>query len=156
MIKSILMLSLALVPMSRAAETDAAAGIDGKWMGRYSYAKRPAASEKPAKKPVPFEMELTASGDGFTAVITEPNTFGDKTSTSLRATAEGSVKPDGTVEFVKTYDGTGGVSHEVRYSGAMKREGGHLIVRGYWTVGKTSGEFKMYKKDGAAAKTHEK
>jgi len=80
-----------------------------------------------------------APGGDFTASVIEPNTFGNNTAHFLQATVQGSVS-DGRLSMLKTYDGTGGVSHAVAYNGVVLSE--RRIV-GIWNVQGGSGQFEI-------------
>jgi len=121
-----------------AAEADSAARaktMAGLWQGQYHYPnnKRP---------PVPFTLRITATGAAnFDGAMSEPNTFGDKTSDVLTADAVGYADEKGFVTFLKKYDGTGGVDHVVIYRGRLV---GRDRVEGTWTVPDSwSGRFEM-------------
>lgn len=75
---------------------------------------------------------------GFTGTITEPDPHGG--AGLLRATVSG--QRDGTmVRFVKQYDGSGGWSHAVHYSGRVDDEG--TVISGTWRVDWLRGTFTM-------------
>jgi hypothetical protein len=108
----------------------------GTWNGVYVYAGR--------RAPVNFTMYLTIEGTACRGRTEEPNTFGNKTATKLFANIScqldtASSPPRLVLE--KVYDGTGGVSHGVHYSGAVSNDG--LSVEGQWNIGSTSGPFSM-------------
>jgi hypothetical protein len=89
---------------------------------------------------VPFEITIrvgTPISDyaDISGTIAEPATFGNKEQPWLRATIAGQVKRDN-IEFVKTYDGTGGVNHSVNYKGTLDRDNG--LIFGRYTI--SSGE----------------
>lgn len=115
-------------------EREAQSNLTGRWAGRYYY-------PRPLKgvKSVTFEMDLTFSQGNITGFVSEPNTFGNKSSKNLYANFKGSVTGN-EVTWVKKYDGTGGVSHSVKYSGKLDRKAGK--VTGRWKIGKDwSGDF---------------
>jgi hypothetical protein len=104
----------------------AAADLPLSWRGLYYY---PQTSDN---APVPFELNLTSvNGDNFEGRTTEPATFGDKPCTNLYANISGQVK-DNKIDFIKTYDGTCGQSHSVRYSGTLS--GDNISIEGTWTI----------------------
>jgi hypothetical protein len=59
----------------------------------------------------------------------------------LFADVEGVTAVDGSVTFTKTYDGTGGVSHSVRYEGRINAEGD--TITGVWRINQQEGRFEM-------------
>jgi hypothetical protein len=87
-----------------------------------------------------FQATLQHSGAHVSGSIVETNNLSNEQVPFLLATFEGSAN-GGEVAFVKTYDGTGGESHSVSYSGHLL-SGGRRIL-GNWTVGATSGQFEM-------------
>jgi peptidoglycan hydrolase-like protein with peptidoglycan-binding domain len=126
------LLDLAQQAASRGAESD----LTGRWNGRYYY-------PKPVKgiKSVEFEMDLTFSQGTVSGFIIEPNTFGKKTSDNLYANFNGSITGN-RVEWDKTYDGTAGVSHTVKYVGTLDRRAKR--IQGKWIISKGwSGDFNI-------------
>lgn len=105
------------------AQANSAGKMNGEWIGRYLYGDR--------NEQVNFFASLRAEGGGFRGWIVEPNTFGATNARYLSANVTGTISPDGQVEFVKTYDGTGGQTHSVRYRGQMGADG---AIRGQWTI----------------------
>ena len=119
--------SAALVALAvRASERGAQSAFTGKWRGQYRYP--PGSSQAP----VSFDMDLTFSQGTVSGFIVEPATFGNKTSKNLYATFAGTVNGN-TVEWKKTYDGTGGVSHSVIYRGELDRD--RRTITGRWRLG---------------------
>jgi hypothetical protein len=90
---------------------------------------------------VAFDAAVTDRDGALSGRISEPNTFGAPSVARLQATFVGSIDGTGLVEFTKTYDGTGGVGHSVRYIGHLDEEG--LCVAGAWWIDETSGPFQM-------------
>jgi hypothetical protein len=85
---------------------------------------------------------LKSSGSAFTGTAVESNAFGDASKVLfLTSMIQGSVKPDGSVTFVKTYDGAGDVSHSVSYSGRISPSGRR--IQGRYTAEGASGRFEM-------------
>jgi hypothetical protein len=115
------------------------------WDGRYFY---PVNQNKQLERPpVPFVFSFVCSGDTIKGRTTEASTFGDKTSENLYANVSIEKIEDGDLVFVKTYDGTGGVSHSVRYIGNFKT---NRFIYGIWNIaekdGSTySGYFEMHR-----------
>ena len=115
--------------------------LSGIWNGEYRY------PEGAGQRPVTFTAFLFQDGDRITAEIKEPNSFGDQTSPWLHATADGKYdKETKTLRFVKSYDGTAGVSHDVVYKGALN-EGATQAVAGNWDIGGLQGSFTMKRKN---------
>ncbi len=109
--------------------------VDGDWVGQYHYPKE-------ERKPVQFSLTLRQTGMGFVGRSTEPNTFGDKTSSMLFANIEGEMKPDGHVSFKKQMDGTAGAKHFILYEGQMSKD--KKTVSGTWSIPESwSGSFEM-------------
>lgn len=114
--------------------------LSGVWTGEYRY------SEGAGLRPVTFTVFLFQQGDHVTAMIKEPNSFGDQTSPWLHATAEGRYDKEAkTLNFVKSYDGTAGVSHDVVYKGSLA-SGATESVSGTWDISGVQGSFTMKKK----------
>lgn len=126
------LLALGEAAASRKAQSD----LTGLWSGRYYY-PRPINGITS----VEFEMDLTFSQGRITGFVSEPNTFGNRTSAKLYATFDGTVSGN-QVEWTKTYDGTGGVNHSVIYRGTIDRQArrieGRWIIRSDW-----SGDFNI-------------
>ncbi|HEY1725338.1 MAG TPA: caspase family protein [Steroidobacteraceae bacterium] len=109
--------------------------FDGQWSGSYNY------GNGSNNRAVQFAMVLKADGARVFGRILEPNTFGGNVK-QLNANLQGSLQ-GGTVNFTKTYDGSGGYSQSVQYSGALSRDGssisgtwelrsGNQVSRGNW------------------------
>jgi hypothetical protein len=107
--------------------------LSGVWSGYYAY--------EDGAAPVPFEARLESDGPTLQGTTTEPNTFGRSPVKTLKALLSGVIGADGSVRFVKTYDGTGGETHSVDYSGRIE-EGGSCIS-GTWRIGEGAGSFRM-------------
>lgn len=88
-----------------------------------------------------FNMKLTSAGATFSGTATEVNIFGGDDVLFLTSMIQGTIKPDGSVSFVKTYDGAGGVSHSVSYTGQLDDTGRR--IRGAYRVDAASGKFEM-------------
>lgn len=70
-----------------------------------------------------FEARLVQRGRALDGTMFETNTFGD-TGAALFLTSDLSGAVSGAdVRFTKTYDGSGGVSHSVEYSGRVDSSG---------------------------------
>ncbi|WP_218279777.1 hypothetical protein, partial [Pseudomonas sp. FW305-E2] len=82
--------------------------LSGDWNGTYRYVTK-------NFKSVNFVVHLSEKDAKLTGKVVEPNTLSDSPVKQLRADIRGTVDPDLTISFTKTYDGTGGVSHSVQY-----------------------------------------
>lgn len=124
-----LVAALALAPAASAQER---VDVTGVWQGVFWGA---------ATAPVSFQVTLDDGepGGDFSGSVVEPNTFSDADVRFLQATIMGNAR-DGRVSMLKTYDGTGGVSHSVTYSGTLVSE--RRIV-GAWVVGGAQGQFEL-------------
>jgi hypothetical protein len=109
--------------------------ITGVWNGTYFYPS--------AQKPVPFIFSFDANGCAGRSE--EPNTFGNKSAAKLYANLScsvGALSPGQTITITKTYDGTGGVSHTVMYTGTVSADLNQ--ISGQWAIGgKPGGAFLM-------------
>lgn len=105
--------------------------LTGTWTGRYYY---------PDGRPgVSFQIEFHESNGQLSGRTTEPNTFGDASISYLHAYITG-VRNGQNVNFIKTYDGTGGQNHSVSYSGSLSSDGSR--ISGRWTIDQLSGQFE--------------
>jgi hypothetical protein len=128
-------LSVLLALAEQAATRAAASPLTGSWKGRYEYPKNS------GRTGVDFSQDLTFSQGLVSGYVSEPNTFGDKTSKNLYASLAGAVSGND-IEWVKTYDGTAGVSHSVIYKGKLDRKAGKIV--GTWQIkGAWSGAFEL-------------
>ena len=89
---------------------------------------------------VDFTMDLSTSGTQFTGRSTEPNTFGHAGARFLYANIRGEVVGN-VVRYVKTYDGTGGQSHSINYTGRFNSAWSEVV--GTWRIGTASGYFEL-------------
>lgn len=105
----------------------------GRWSGTYAY--------RDGRPPVNFTFEVLQPGVYFSGRITEPNTFGGGGARFLYANFQGQTHPNGTLSFIKAYDGTANVGHGVSYHGTLKNRGN--TIQGTWQVGNTSGTFRL-------------
>ncbi|MGH1350445.1 MAG: caspase family protein [Methyloligellaceae bacterium] len=110
---------------------NSAAQLSGLWSGQYSYPRG-------TRAPVRFKMNLVLSQGKIYGDVSEPNTFGRKTSKNLYANFQGKIQGN-KVSWIKKYDGTGGVRHSVRYKGTLDR--GKRRITGTWHIGSGSGSF---------------
>jgi uncharacterized caspase-like protein len=114
-------------------------GLAGTWRGTYAYADR-------SQRPVEFTLTLDVYGNVCRGRTEEPNTFGHRSAAKLFANIECNVTmgvgpPKLTLR--KVYDGTGGQTHGVSYTGEISADG--RSIGGTWTTGTTSGRFSMIK-----------
>jgi hypothetical protein len=108
-------------------------GLTGTWQGGYI-----AATSDDANR---FDVKLTQQGTTLTGTMTELNAISDPAQAMfLTSTLAGSIEGR-TVRFVKTYDGSGGVSHSVTYRGALDPNGRR--IRGAFDAGGATGDFEM-------------
>lgn len=101
--------------------------LKGTWNGRYVYGGN--------RSPVDFTLELDAGDGRCLGRIKEVNTFGEKSASHLFANVSclsTGVVPGREFRFHKQYDGTGGVSHAVAYSGIVSQDGNS--VAGNWLI----------------------
>lgn len=105
----------------------------GAWNGSYGYLN--------ASQRVPFKLIVTTiDGSKFAGKIAEPATFGSGTSKYLFANVFGEIGSN-RVNFIKVYDGTGGVSHSVNYQGILRNN--ISGINGNWAIGEVTGPFEM-------------
>jgi hypothetical protein len=88
-----------------------------------------------------FTVKMRQTGGTLSGTIYEVNAFGD-TSHALFLTSTFTGTANGrAVRFTKTYDGSGGASHSVTYSGALEPNGRR--IRGTFSVEGGGGTFEM-------------
>lgn len=88
-----------------------------------------------------FDVTLRQNGTALSGAIVEINAIGNADEALfLTSTLTGSVA-NGAVSFVKTYDGSGGVSHSVSYTGQLDATGRR--IRGVYNAGGATGQFEM-------------
>jgi len=108
--------------------------LTGVWNGTYYYPN--------GNQPVAFIFSFGA--DGCIGRGEEPNTFGNKSAPKLFANLSCStpaLAPGRVITIKKTYDGTGGVSHSVIYTGTVSPD--MRSISGQWAINATHGNFKM-------------
>ena len=92
--------------------------------------------------PVKFELVMIQHGKDVVGFIKEPNTFGKRKEPWLHAVIKGTVdEKTGELKFTKTYDGTGGEEHDVKYEGKIAQTG--TKVEGSWAIGDFGGRFVL-------------
>jgi hypothetical protein len=127
-------LALAAISVLAIAPCAAAQDLSGAWTGGYFSSDQ---SDVNA-----FQMTLKSAGSAFTGTAVESNGFGDASKVLfLTSMIQGTVKPDGSVNFVKTYDGSGDVSHSVSYTGRVSASGRR--IQGAYDAGGATGRFEM-------------
>lgn len=105
--------------------TNAQSGV---WNGTYYY------KEGATNRPVDFQLFAIQSGNEFLGFIKEPNTFGKVDTPWLYADVSGQIDSKSRrLSFKKTYDGTGGETHDVKYSGTLGDAGDH-VTDGRWEI----------------------
>jgi Caspase domain len=108
--------------------------LSGTWNGTYYYPN--------GTQSVGFTFSF--GSNGCSGRGEEPNTFGDKSAPKLFANLSCSVttlSPGQVVTIKKTYDGTGGVSHSVIYTGTVSPD--LRSISGRWAINATRGTFRM-------------
>lgn len=85
-----------------------------------------------------FQVVFQNRGQQLTGRSQEPNTFGQAGVPYLYANVRGSLFADGSVRFIKTYDGTGQVSHSVEYAGTINYSTG--TIAGTWSITGSNGQ----------------
>jgi hypothetical protein len=123
--------------------TQATSSLTGIWHGLYSHAV--------AFDPVYFVATLLSAGSWISGTSHEAETgqFGEPT--TLFASLDGT-RAQFQIDFTKTYDGTGGWSHCVKYSGTLSPDG--TEIEGTWLVVEAdgrpfTGRFLMIRSSGA-------
>jgi hypothetical protein len=103
--------------------------VSGVWYGRYA--------ADHGHEDNGFIALLEEHHGAVTGTITEPDTgVGGIRRATVRGQRDGA-----SLRFTKQYDGTGGWTHSVRYSGSVDAEG--TLVMGSWLVDGVSGAFDM-------------
>ena len=110
-------------------------GLSGTWWGEYLY------DASTGLAPVTFVLTLEETKGRLAGRMEEPATFGDGSSAMLYADIRGRTGGDGQLFFVKTYDGTGGVDHDVSYQGRYDPQRDRIA--GTWHIRQSSGTFWM-------------
>jgi hypothetical protein len=101
--------------------------LKGTWNGRYQYSDN--------RNSVDFTLELDAGDGRCLGRMKEPNTFSEKSARFLFANVSclsTGVQPGREFRFHKQYDGTGGVTHAVEYSGIVSADGN--TITGHWVI----------------------
>jgi hypothetical protein len=87
-----------------------------------------------------FSMTLIHDGQTIVGSVVEANLFGDPSAAFLLADVSGTVR-GGRITFEKTYNGVGGQTHTVRYTGTVSRDGRR--ISGNWSLNGATGTFEM-------------
>jgi hypothetical protein len=120
--------------------------LTGVWDGRYAYPR--------LLDPVPFQAVLLEFGSGITGSIWETCEVGLERGRRLDASVEGR-REGRLVDFIKRYDGSGGRSHAIAYTGELSADG--TEIEGIWTIpGVWSGWFLMIRSPGNEAAVQRK
>jgi hypothetical protein len=110
--------------------------FSGKYVGSYEYPN--------TTPPVSFNAIMVIENGRIIGMTREPKTFGEGDMPYLYADIVGTISSDGTVKFVKTYDGTGGQTHSVNYEGKMDFRS--KTITGTWSISADwGGKFSMKK-----------
>jgi hypothetical protein len=107
--------------------------LTGLWNGLFSYPRRYDSTQ--------FVAILIQSGTSFSGTTHEPCVSRQIAGGVMYATLQG--QRNGTaVTFIKTYDGTGGWTHSVKYEGTLSDDG--TEIEGRWRIPRVwSGKFLM-------------
>jgi hypothetical protein len=125
--------AVALIAVAAPAMAQSAANLTGRWEGGYVGAASDDANT--------LTVNLVQNGTSLTGGMVEVNTIGDVSrNLFLTSTVTGTVSGRNVV-FVKQYDGTGGVTHAVRYSGTISANG--RTIQGTYDAGGTTGQFEL-------------
>jgi hypothetical protein len=120
------------VPAGAPAKTQAT----GMYEGVYEY---PAEQNQ---EPVKFKLALVQDGGRVVGFIQETNTFGERKEPWLHSVLKGTLSDQGQFAAVKTYDGTAGPAHDVKYDGQAAADGS---ISGTWAIGELTAPFKLTK-----------
>jgi hypothetical protein len=125
--------ALAALAVATPALAQSASVLTGRWEGGYVGANSDDANT--------LTVNLVQTGTRLSGGMVEVNAIGDvKRNLFLTSTIEGTVS-GANVVFVKQYDGSGGVSHAVRYSGKVSANGRH--IKGTYEADGATGEFEF-------------
>ena len=121
--------------------------LSGSWSGAYRY-------PRDAGPETVFNVQIEEVGGAFTGALQEPNTLGRGPGSLVTAEIEG-VRTGAAVVFTKFYDGSGAMTHAVRYEGEADAD--FMRIDGVWRLPSDwSGTFFMVRDDdGAAAEAEE-
>lgn len=108
--------------------------LSGIWNGSYSYPD--------GRSSVPFTFYFESNV--CRGRSEEPNTFGNRSASKLYGNlqcATNTISPGQSISIKKTYDGTGGVSHSLDYTGIVSAD--LRQISGQWVIGGSRGPFIM-------------
>ena len=126
-------LAAAVFAVAGSALAQSASNLTGTWQGGYV--------SSDGKDVNTLTINLVQSGSRLTGGMVELNTIGDaEKNLFLTSTLEGTVSGRNVV-LVKTYDGSGGVTHSVSYSGTVSANG--RTIRGTFDAGGATGAFEF-------------
>lgn len=113
--------------------------VAGLWTGQFHY------PEGVDRDPVRFSMYVVHHGNRVAGFIKESKTFGEGEDPWLHASVHGKISPEtGEVSWLKSYDGTGKIWHDVEYTGRFVEAG--QAINGRWEVNpKWGGRFTLRK-----------
>jgi hypothetical protein len=103
----------------------------GVWRGVYNY------PDGSGQEPVKFTLVMMQNGTTIAGFLREPNSFGRQGEPWLHSVIKGTLDKSGELVFTKTYDGTGGQSHDVQYTGKAADDGKKF--EGTWSLGGAEG-----------------
>jgi hypothetical protein len=116
-----------------AAFAQAAPSLSGEWKGGYISSDGSDVNT--------FDVRLRQAGAALSGTVIEVNKFADPSKALfLTSTVAGSVR-GADIEFIKTYDGSGGAAHSLRYVGRL--EAGGRRIRGTYAAEGATGAFEM-------------
>jgi hypothetical protein len=123
----------AFIAVAAPALAQSASNLTGRWEGGYVGASVAEANT--------LTVNLVQNGATLSGGMVEVNTFGDTSrNLFLTSTIQGTVSGRNVV-LVKQYDGTGGVSHSVRYSGTISANG--RTIKGVYDADGATGQFEF-------------
>jgi hypothetical protein len=126
-------LAAALFAVAGSALAQSASNLSGAWRGGYISSDGNDINE--------FTLNLVQSGSRLSGSMVEVNLIGNfDRSMFLTSNLEGTVSGRDVV-LVKTYDGSGGVSHSVRYSGTVSANG--RTIKGTYDASGATGKFEF-------------
>jgi hypothetical protein len=102
---------------------DTAESLTGVWQGFFSYPR--------ALGPVQFTATLIETQSALSGTTHEPCDVGPHKGETLFAVLSGH-RDGSSVVFDKTYDGSGGRTHTIRYDGTISDDGGE--IEGRWMI----------------------
>lgn len=126
-------LAAAVFAVAGSALAQSASNLTGTWQGGYV--------SSDGNDVNTLTINLVQSGSRLSGGMVELNNIGDtEKNLFLTSTLEGTVSGRNVV-LVKTYDGSGGVTHSVRYSGTVSANG--RTIQGTFDAGGATGAFEF-------------